>query len=188
MRPLPLHVSHLALALLASSGALAWAGCYTGGPASPSLPPDEAPPPGPVDAGVDVDPTPGVYPTLEALYGGEQGVYRGCGPNNGVCHNAKEFPNLATVGAMVENIGAACNEKRDTPKTMDDLCERAGDSLHVGSTAIEIAHVDPDATQALEFHMTLRSTPPALGVNPSLDVTREVAGQSAEVYTLSQYG
>jgi hypothetical protein len=171
---------------LLSAGALAWIGCYTGGPASPT-PPAESPPP-PVDAGIDVDPTPGLYPTLEALYGGEQGIYRGCGPNNGVCHNAKEFPNLATMGAVIDNVGAACNEKRDTPKTMDDLCERVGDSLHVGGTAIEIAHIDPDPTQALEFHVTLRSAPPALGASPTLDVTREVDGASAEVYTLSQYG
>src|SRR5688572_2453607 len=63
------------------------------------------------------------YANLESLYTGDFGIYRGCGPNNGVCHNSREFPNLATIGSLVEAIGLPCNQKRDDPAQIHDLCE-----------------------------------------------------------------
>ena len=86
-----------------------------------------------------------LYPDLAALYGGDQGIYRGCGPTGGVCHNSREFPNLATVGSIVDNIGQEYNRARDRADTVHDLCERTGDRLQIGGEAIEIAWLEPDA-------------------------------------------
>src|SRR6185503_7420416 len=55
-----------------------------------------------------------LYPDLAAIYGGDHGIYRGCGPNGGVCHNGNEFPNLASLGSIVANINLPCNQKRDS--------------------------------------------------------------------------
>lgn len=84
-----------------------------------------------------------LYPDLPALYAGDQGIYRGCAPNGGVCHNAHEFPDLHTVGSIVDNIDRGCNARRDRPETLHDLCERTGDQLVVGDEAIEIAWLEP---------------------------------------------
>jgi hypothetical protein len=86
-----------------------------------------------------------LYPDLAAIYGGDQGIYRGCGPSGGVCHNAREFPNLETLGSIVDNIDQDCNRLRDRPDTLHDLCERPGDRLQIGGQAIEIAWLEPDA-------------------------------------------
>src|SRR5262245_26103654 len=50
------------------------------------------------------------YPDIESLYTSDFGIYRGCGPNNAVCHNSREFPNLATMGSLLESIGLPCNQ------------------------------------------------------------------------------
>lgn len=84
------------------------------------------------------------YPTLSALYSGEQGIYRGCGPNSGVCHSASEAPDLDSLGSILDNLDRPCNQKRETAASVDDLCERAGDHLVVGSESIEIAWIVPE--------------------------------------------
>ncbi|WP_394840166.1 hypothetical protein LVJ94_25100 [Pendulispora rubella] len=119
-----------------------------------------------------------LYPTLEALYQGNQGIYRTCGPNNGVCHNDKQFPNLASVGSVVENIDLPCNVLRDKPGEIHNLCERRGDFLQLdhgdaGAAAdagdarrIEIGYVEdiePDAGMPVlprHWRMVLKETPP----------------------------
>lgn len=81
------------------------------------------------------------YPDLAALYGGDIGIYRTCATNQGVCHNDKEYPNLATLGALVQTIGADCNVTRENPRDVHDLCERPGDAIVLGGEAIEIGGV-----------------------------------------------
>jgi hypothetical protein len=83
-----------------------------------------------------------LYPDVFSLYAGEQGVYRGCGPSGGVCHNANEYPNLDSLGSIVDNIGRDCNLKRTDPLTVHDLCERPGDTLSSGAEAAEIAWIE----------------------------------------------
>src|SRR5690349_7710499 len=85
-----------------------------------------------------------IYPDLAALYGGERGIYRGCAPSGGVCHNSQEFPDLHTVGAIVDNIGRSCNARRERPETIHDLCEPVADKLRLGGDAIDIAWIEPD--------------------------------------------
>jgi hypothetical protein len=92
---------------------------------------------------VEDDEARALYPDLAALYGGDHGIYRGCAPNGGVCHNAREFPDLHTLGSIVDNIGRPCNAKRDRPEALHDLCERPGDALRIGDAALEIAWLEP---------------------------------------------
>lgn len=87
-----------------------------------------------------------IYPDLAALYGGDRGIYRGCAPSGGVCHNSQEFPDLHTVGSIVDNIGRPCNARRERPETIHDLCEPVADKLRLGGDAIDIAWLEPDAT------------------------------------------
>jgi hypothetical protein len=142
------------------------------------------------------DEAPRLYPTLETLYAGDQGLYRGCGPNNGVCHNSREYPNLSTLGSLVENINLPCNERRDDPRTIHDLCERTGDRLRAdGTPGVEIAHVAADPSQARTFRITLRepmellpgarlsvvrSGPPELELLPLTDVGAALALDPAD--------
>lgn len=83
-----------------------------------------------------------LYPTLSALYEGPQGIYAGCGPNNGVCHNSKQFPDLSSLGSVVDHVGDPCNQLVDQPSKMHDLCERRGDFAVVGDTRAEIARIE----------------------------------------------
>jgi hypothetical protein len=103
------------------------------------------------------------YPTLEAVYASDQGVYRSCGPNSGVCHNASEFPNLHTVGAILDDIGQPCNQKRTSADSVDDLCEPRGDFLAIAGQQIELAWVIPDATDTRRWHVELRDAPSLAG-------------------------
>lgn len=89
------------------------------------------------------------FPDLPALYGGEQGIYRGCGPNGGVCHNGNEFPNLDSLGSILDNMDQPCNKKRDNPETIHDLCERPGDLVEIGGREIEVAWAGLDETDPL---------------------------------------
>jgi hypothetical protein len=115
-----------------------------------------------------------LYPDLPALYAGDQGIYRGCAPNGGVCHNSHEFPDLHTVGSIVDNIDRGCNARRDRPETLHDLCERPGDTLLVGDDAIEIAWLEPttaaDPLSPREWLFQLRE--PASGAPDSLAIMR----------------
>ena len=95
------------------------------------------------------------YPDLEALYAGDQGVYRGCGPNNGVCHNSKEFPNFATAGAIADNIGVPCNQKRDRADEIHDLCEVRGDYFRHGDEVAEVGYFAPGDGDSLSDARTI---------------------------------
>jgi len=100
------------------------------------------------------------YPDLTALYAGEHGLYRGCGPNGGVCHNGNEFPNLDSMGSIVANIDVACNQKRDTRIEFDDLCERLGDRVQFGEEKIELAYIEPyDDMPTVGWRVVLRKKP-----------------------------
>jgi hypothetical protein len=126
-----------------------------------SVPPAAAPPdagiadvaagdaPGSADAAADVAPDACIdcearttYPSVHELHGGAQGVYAGCAPNGGVCHNSRQYPNMANLGAFLENIDQPCNLLRDDPKQLDDLCEPEGDYLKVGNVRHRLGYVD----------------------------------------------
>lgn len=110
------------------------------------------------------------FPDLERLYGGNHGIYRGCGPNGNVCHNGNEFPNLGSLGSILDTIGSDCNQKRDNAQAVHDMCERRGDLVAIGDEQIEIAYVatiDP-----MHYALVLRSAPASFGTE-RLVVTRD---------------
>jgi hypothetical protein len=126
-----------------------------------------------------------MYPNLESLYGGDHGIYRGCGPNNGVCHNSREFPNMSSLGSLVENIGVRCNEKRDDPTQIHDLCERQGDLLRVGEgPAVEIAAVIPYADSETSRVWRVRLREP-VAITPSARVTVVRPGSPTDIEFVS---
>jgi hypothetical protein len=115
------------------------------------------------------------YPDLESLYQGDHGIYRGCGPNGGVCHNGNEFPNLDSMGSIVANIDIACNQKRDNGLELDDLCERRGDRVEIGGQKIEIAYLEPyDNNPTLAWRLVLREPPAVLPPADPMQVWRAV--------------
>lgn len=108
-----------------------------------------------------------LYPTLHELYDGEQGLYRGCGPNGGVCHNGNEYPNLSSIGSIVENIGDGCNKKRDKATEIHDLCERAGDRVVIAGEPIEIAYLEPYQDLPLVGWRLVLRDPPSQPLPPT---------------------
>jgi len=122
-----------------------------------------------------------LYPDLFALYAGDQGIYRGCGPSGGVCHNANEFPNLDSVGSILDNIGRSCNQKRADPSTLNDLCERPGDFLTLGDGKSEIAWIEEADAATRTFRIHLRE-PVTMGSEV------QILRQEATVFFLDYYG
>lgn len=123
------------------------------------------------------------YPDLQAVYAGDQGLYRGCGPNGGVCHNGNEFPNLDSLGSIVANIDVPCNQKRDRGDDVDDLCERPGDRVQFGEEKIELAYFEPHPAAPLAvWRMVLRDKPAqVLPQGEMMQVWRAVPGTTMEV-------
>jgi hypothetical protein len=115
------------------------------------------------------------FPTLERLYDGEHGIYRGCGPNGNVCHNGNEFPNLGSLGSILDGIGSDCNLKRDKAEAVHDMCERPGDVVEIAlpdnaSEQIEIAHVLPTGGS---YALVLRRAPTSFLGEQRLVITRD---------------
>jgi hypothetical protein len=121
------------------------------------------------------------FPTLARLYDGDHGIYRGCGPNGNVCHNGNEFPNLDSIGSIVEGISRDCNQKRDKADAMHDMCERAGDLVEItlpnnAMEYIEIASITPiegSGSPPREFQMVLRYAPSSFAGYQKMATTRD---------------
>lgn len=56
-------------------------------------------------------------------------IARTCSPDEGVCHHAKEYPDLTSPQAMLGGIGMDCNVAVDDPLSMFNGCEQEGDEL-----------------------------------------------------------
>ena len=125
------------------------------------------------------------YPDLPALYAGNQGIYRGCGPNNGVCHNASELPDLHTMGSVLDNLDRPCNQKRETAAAVDDLCEPPGDRLAIAGRTIELAWAVPSDAAAVvrRWRLGLREAPASVGVAEPLAILRD----DLELWHLGRY-
>ncbi len=127
------------------------------------------------------------FPDLTALYGGATGIYRGCGPNGGVCHNARQYPVLSTLSSLVQNIGKPCNQLRDKPSEIDPLCERAGDHLRAGTRRYRIGNLRPldNGPEPLRWTMTLGEPWVAGDEQAGLMVVRSIDGQDVDLYDFS---
>lgn len=74
-------------------------------------------------------------------------IWRTCTPNGGVCHNAKEYPDLRTPAEFASAFGAACNIQPGEPTSVFDGCERPGDHVRFdgygfGGDPVEIAYIE----------------------------------------------
>lgn len=146
--------------------------------------PTEGEPDEPGDEGPNfVDEAKKEFPTYLDLH--EKVITRTCTPNENVCHNNKEYPDLRTPQAMLGMLGSPCNLDVEDPLNTFNGCEPEGDVLRftTGSNAgweTQIAYVlfetDPmdGSVAAAEVH--LADALPAGMVDPlvpeSVDVLR----------------
>ncbi len=64
-------------------------------------------------------------------------IRRTCSPNDGVCHNTKEYPDLHTAANFLAAIEAPCNVQAGTREGIFDRCERPGDRFELPSSAVQ---------------------------------------------------
>lgn len=123
-----------------------------------------------------------MYPTLTELYQGAQGMYRGCGPNGNVCHNARQYPNLNSLGAVTLTVNQPCNQLQDDPTRIDDWCERQGDIVRIGDARLELAYFQrlAEATemQGERWLMVVNGEVPMLDRDTNISVVRAREGRS----------
>ncbi len=102
-------------------------------------------------------------------------VWRTCTPNDGVCHNRKEYPDLHTPANFLAAIDAPCNVQPGEYESVYDRCERPGDRFRLDfwddfGSSIEVAYIEyltpveeePGTNEELSatspgFHVYLRS-------------------------------
>ena len=69
-------------------------------------------------------------------------IQRSCGPNAGVCHNTKEYPDLHTPGNFVTAVSRPCNQDlAGEPENVFDGCEPKGDVIDSGSFRAKIGWI-----------------------------------------------
>ncbi|EDM77864.1 hypothetical protein PPSIR1_01517 [Plesiocystis pacifica SIR-1] len=73
-----------------------------------------------------------LFPDYPTLHG--EVITRTCTPNEGVCHNQKEYPDLRTPSSMLATIGQRCNLDKDDITDTFDGCEPVGDRVVVDLT------------------------------------------------------
>lgn len=62
-------------------------------------------------------------------------IWRTCTPNDGVCHNRKEYPELRTPAALIAAFDAPCNVQAGEAASVFDACETRGDGFVLDSWA-----------------------------------------------------
>lgn len=85
-----------------------------------------------------------LFPDAAAIY--EVGISKTCALNEGVCHNAKQYPDLSAPERMLDLVGAPCQIAPAHPPLTPDACEVPGDLLHIGGADHEILRVIVDDT------------------------------------------
>lgn len=100
----------------------------------------------PVDPETVIDEARETLPDYLSLH--TQVVARTCSPDEGVCHHAKEYPDLTTAQSMLSAIGVGCNLAVDDPQETFNGCERKGDRVQFlygqnDQWSTEIAWVEP---------------------------------------------
>lgn len=69
-------------------------------------------------------------------------IHRTCSPNDGVCHNTKEYPDLHTAASFIGAIEAPCNVQAGTREAIFDRCERPGDRFELASSAVQTGPIE----------------------------------------------
>jgi hypothetical protein len=105
------------------------------------------PPPDPEDV---IDEAKEELPTYLDLH--TKVIARTCSPDGGVCHHAKEYPDLTTPQAMLGAVGGQCNLATDDALDVFNGCEQLGDELRFpeygpnNDWASEIAYEEHEPT------------------------------------------
>ena len=101
------------------------------------------------------------YPDIAEL--AKQTTSRSCGPNNAVCHNAREYPSLRESSDLAHVVGLPCNLNRtQDPTSIDNMCEDIGEKLVIDGFSTRVGFVTatpPDAPTTV--HLSLKDPLPA---------------------------
>jgi hypothetical protein len=122
------------------------------------------------------------YPDLRTLW--SRSVSRTCGPNNGVCHDNRQFPDLQTASGLLAAIGQRCNQIRDDPSTIDNLCEPSGDYLQLGSWKTHIGQVTATPSDAPTSVLITLQDPIPSGAGTAAQLVRQVSGLPAVTFAI----
>jgi hypothetical protein len=117
------------------------------------------------------------YPDVDRFW--TLSIERTCGPNNGVCHNSRQFPDMQTSANFLDTINTRCNQIRDQPSQIDNLCEPLGDELHIGSFVTHVGNVSAGTTIAdggLGSLVVTLKDPIPTGSSGSMSIVRPIAG------------
>jgi hypothetical protein len=112
--------------------------------------------------GAVTDPAAAVYPDIAALHA--LGTARTCALNEGVCHRARQYPELGAVGDMLALVNAPCQVAPADPALVPDECERPGDKLVLGGVDLEILRVIVPANASFPLasvELKLGAAPPS---------------------------
>ncbi|MSP59898.1 MAG: hypothetical protein EXR72_06075 [Myxococcales bacterium] len=111
------------------------------------------------------------YPDQRALWG--RSVVRTCGPNSGVCHDNRQFPDLQTAAGLLATVNQRCNQIRDSAASIDNLCEPPGDLLRIDGFTTRIGAITASPPEApAHLVITLHDRVPD-GLPSSLAVVRD---------------
>lgn len=92
-----------------------------------------------------IEPAAAVYPDIAALHG--EGILRTCSLNVGVCHSARNYPELGLASSVLGMVNAPCQIAPAAPSIVPDACERPGDELVLGGAGHEILEVTIDPNE-----------------------------------------
>lgn len=112
------------------------------------------------------------FPTYLDLH--QKVIVRTCTPDEGVCHNKKEYPDLHTPQTMLGVLGSPCNLDVEDPLSVYNGCEPPGDHLRFvdGNNAefeSEVAWVEleDDGMGLVSAKIVLRDAIPGGMVDPT---------------------
>lgn len=112
-------------------------------------------------------------------------IYPTCGPINGVCHHAKEYPALHTPANFLGAIDAPCNVQPGSYVSVYDRCERPGDRFELGNAVpeVEVAYIEYIPGTRDDY-----DSPPAAD-SPGLHIylAGEVRGDRSELWGRGQF-
>jgi hypothetical protein len=124
------------------------------------------------------------FPTYLDLH--EKVITRTCTPNENVCHNNKEYPDLRTPQAMLEMLGSPCNLDVEDPLNTYNGCEPAADVVrfttggNLGWEAkVAYVVVEPDAMGVTSAVIHLAEPVPAAMLDPTMPESIEVLRTTA---------
>jgi len=117
-------------------------------------------------------------------------IRRTCSPTEGVCHYAKEYPDLHTAANWLAAIAAPCNIQSGTREGIYDRCERPGDRFEldtreVASGPLEIGRLDYIAGESEGFDEDHR--PDAASPGLHLRLAEPLSTERSELWSSGRF-